>query len=96
LDAGLFVEGGAFIYRSAPNCRDLVGTSSAGTITVTNSAGVVIADTTLTSGQLLKVTLRAGQYTIAGVFVNGDKVGPTIVNVPAGEVVRQDLVLDVP
>ena len=96
LDTGLFIEGGAFIYRSAPNCKDLVGSSSAGTITVTNSAGAVIASTTLTAGQLLKITLGAGQYTINGVFANGNDVGPITVAVAAGEVVRQDLVLDVP
>jgi hypothetical protein len=96
LDTGLFIEGGAFIYRSAPNCKDLVGSSSAGTITVTNSAGAVIASTTLTAGQLLKITLGAGQYTINGVFANGNDVGPMTVAVAAGEVVRQDLVLDVP
>lgn len=97
LDTGLFVEGGALIYRSAPNCKDLIGRSSAGTITVTNSAGTLIADNmALTAGQLLKITLGAGQYTITGVFAGGNKVGPTTVTVPAGEVVRQDLVLDVP
>jgi hypothetical protein len=96
LDTGLFVEGGALIYRSAPNCKDLGGKSSAGTITVTNSAGKVIADMTLTAGQLLKVTLDAGQYTISGVFADGNSVAPTTVTVPTGEVVRQDLVLDVP
>jgi hypothetical protein len=96
LDTGLFIEGGAFIYRSAPNCKDLMGKSSAGTITVTNSSGTVIADSTLTTGQLLKITLDAGQYTIAGIFAGGNHVGPTTVTVAAGEVVRQDLVLDVP
>ena len=97
LDTGLFVEGGAFIYRSAPNCKNLVGKSSAGTITVTNSAGTVIANNmALTAGQSLKIALGAGRYTITGVFVGGNKVGPSTVNVPAGEVVRQDLVLNVP
>lgn len=96
LDTGLFIEGGAFVYRSAPNCKDLVGTSSAGTITVTSAAGTVVAHAVLTAGQLLKVTLAAGRYEITGVFANGDTVGPTNVTVPAGETVRQDLVLDVP
>lgn len=97
LDTGLFVVGGAFIYRSAPVCKDLVGKSSAGTITVTNAVGTVIANNmTLNAGQLLEITLSAGQYTITGVFAGGNKVGPTTVTVPAGEVVRQDLVLDVP
>ena len=97
LETGLFIEGGPFIYRSAPACKDLVGTSSAGRITVTNAAGTAIAkNRTVNEGQLLKIALSAGQYTITGVFAGGNAVGPTKVTVPAGEVVRQDLVLDVP
>ncbi len=97
LDTGLFIEGGAFIYRSAPNCKELTGTSLAGTITVTNSAGTVIADNvTVGAGQLLKIALSAGEYTITGVLAGGNKLGPKTVTVPAGEVVRQDLVLLVP
>ncbi len=93
---GLFIEGGAYIERSAPICRALVGKSNAGNITITNSVGTVIANMALTAGQLLYVNVTAGQYTISGVFAGGNKVGPTIVNVPAGEIVRQDLVLAVP
>jgi hypothetical protein len=97
LETGLFIEGGPFIFRSAPACKDLVGTSSAGRITVINAAGTAIAmNRTVNAGQLLKITLGAGQYTITGVFAGGNAVGPTAVTVPAGEVVRQDLVLDVP
>jgi hypothetical protein len=96
LIAGLFIEGGAFIERSAPNCKTLVGKSSAGTITITNSVGTVVATTALTVGQLLSVSVTAGTYTISGQFAGGAKAGPTTVNVPSGEIVRQDLVLDVP
>ena len=97
LDCGLFIEGGALIYRSAPVCKDLVGKSSAGTITVTNAVGTVIANTmSVNAGQLLKITLSAGHYTLTGVFAGGNKVGPITVTVLAGEVVRQDLVLAVP
>jgi len=97
LDVGLFIEGGAFIYRSAPVCRNLVGTSSAGSITVTNAGGVAIANkVALVAGQLLKITLDAGTYTLTGVFAGGNLVGPLKVVVPSGDVVRQDLVLNVP
>lgn len=97
LDTGLFIEGGAFIYRSAPNCKELVGKSLAGTITVINSAGTVVANNAkVGAGQLLNITLGAGEYTITGVVAGGNKVGPTTVTVPAGEVVRQDLALLVP
>ena len=44
LDTGLFIVGGPFIYRSAPVCKNLVGTSRVGTITVANAVGTVIAD----------------------------------------------------
>jgi hypothetical protein len=97
LITGLFIEGGAFIDRSAPNCKVFVGKSSGGTITITNSVGTVFAnDMALAPGQLLYVNVPAGAYTITGVFTGGNKVGPTSVNVVSGEIVRQDLVLDVP
>jgi hypothetical protein len=50
----------------------------------------------VTAGQLLDVNLTAGDYRVSGVFAGGNKVGPITVTVPAGEVVRRDLVLDVP
>jgi hypothetical protein len=53
-------------------------------------------ETALTAGQLLKITLGAGEYTLTGVFAGGNAVGPIKVTVAAGQVVRQDLVLDVP
>jgi hypothetical protein len=97
LISGLFIEGGAFIYRSAPTCKSFVGKSSGGTITITNSVGTVIVNhMALTAGQLLYDNVTAGAYTISGVFSGGNRVGPITVNVPSGEVVRQDLVLDVP
>jgi len=97
LITGLFIEGGAYIERSAPICKALVGKSSAGTITITNSVGTFIANNmALSAGQLLNVNVPAGTYTIAGVFAGGNKVGPSTVLVPSGEIVRQDLVLDVP
>jgi len=97
LITGLFIEGGAMIESSAPHCKDLVGKSSAGTITVTNSVGSVIADNTaLSEGQELYVNVPAGTYTVSGKFAGGEAVGPITVDVPSGESVRQDLVLPVP
>jgi hypothetical protein len=97
LISGLFIEGGAFIYRSAPNCKSFVGRSSGGTMTITNSVGnVIVNNMALTAGQLLYDNVSAGTYTISGVLTGGNKVGPITVNVQSGEVVRQDLVLDVP
>jgi hypothetical protein len=97
LITGLFVAGGAYIERSAPDCKNIVGTSSAGTITVTNSVGSVIADNVAVSaGALLSVNVSPGAYTVSGVFSGGNKVGPIQVTVGADQIVRQDLVLDVP
>jgi hypothetical protein len=97
LITGLFIEGGAMIESSAPHCKDLVGKSSAGTITVTNSVGTVIANNmALSAGQELYVNVPAGSYRVSGKFSGGEAVGPITMNVPSGERVRQDLVLDVP
>lgn len=97
LITGLFIEGGAYIERSAPDCKAIVGMSSAGTITITNSVGTVVANNTaLSAGQLLYVNVSPGMYTVSGVFSGGNKVGPIKVNVGADQIVRQDLVLDVP
>jgi hypothetical protein len=97
LITGLFIEGGAYVERSAPNCKVYVGKSSAGTITITNSVGTVFAnDMALTAGQLLYVNVPAGSYTISGVLAGGSTPRPVTVSVPSGEIVRQDLVLDVP
>jgi len=96
LVTGLFIEGGPLVLRSARSCKALVGKSSAGTITVANSAGTDIADNAVAAGQLLEVALSPGTYTVSGVFANGMTVGPMSVTVPSGEVVRQDLVLPVP
>ena len=97
LITGLFIEGGAYIERSAPNCKDLVGKSTSGTITITNSVGTVFVNNmALSAGQLLYDNVPAGVYTITGVFTGGTKAGPTTVTVAPGEIVRQDLVLDAP
>ncbi len=97
LISGLFGEGGPLIFRSAPNCKHLVGTSSPGTITVVNAEGTVLVNKrALTAGQLLYDNVPAGTYTITGTLSGGTKVGPVTVRVRAGEIVRQDLVAEFP
>jgi hypothetical protein len=97
LISGLFLEGGPYFIRSAPNCRDVAEKSSPGWITVTDSDGTVIVNKMeLTTGQLLYVKVPAGKYTLTGVLSVNNKVGPITVEVPAGKTVRQDLTLDVP
>jgi hypothetical protein len=93
---GLFIEGGAYIERSAPNCRTIVGKSSAGTITITNLVGTFAYNMALSAGQLLNVRVPVGVYNVSGVLASGNRVGPIMVNVGADQIVRQDLVLDVP
>jgi len=97
LITGLFVEGGPLIFRSAPVCKDLVGKSTSGTITVVNSVGTVLANKmALSAGQLLYVNVQPGTYTVSGKFSGGTPIGPITVTVPSGEMVRQDLVLEAP
>ncbi len=97
LIAGLFLEGGPYVQRSAPHCKEPREQSSAGTITVTNAAGIDVVDSLqLSSGQLLYVKVPAGKYTMTGVVSDNLKVGPLVVSVPAGKTVRQDLTADVP
>jgi len=97
LITGLFVEGGPLIFRSAPVCKDLVGKSTSGTITVVNSVGTVLAkNMALSAGQLLYVNVQPGTYTVSGKFSGGTPIGPITVTVPSGEMVRQDLVLEAP
>ena len=97
LVTGLFLEGGPLVDRSAPVCKDLVGKSTGGTITITNSAGTTIANAMkLTPGQLLYVNVPSGAYTITGVFSDGTAAGPITVTVSSDQVVRQDLVDDAP
>jgi hypothetical protein len=97
LISGLFIEGGPYILRSAPICKEVAEKSSPGWITVTDSAGTVIVNKMeLTTGQLLYVKVPAGKYTLTGVLSVNNKVGPITVEVPADTTVRQDLTLDVP
>jgi hypothetical protein len=97
LITGLFLEGGPLVNRSAPVCKDLVGKSTSGTITVVNSVGTVLANNmALTAGQLLYVNVQPGVYTVSGKLSGDTALGPITVNVPSGEIVRQDLVLQAP
>jgi hypothetical protein len=97
LITSLFLDGGPLSLWSARTCKARVGKSSAGTITITNSVGTVIANNMkLSAGQLLYVNVPAGVYTITGTYSNGLSAGTINVSVTAGEIVRQDLVLDVP
>jgi hypothetical protein len=97
LVTGLFLEGGPIVDRSAPVCKDLAGKSTGGTITITNDAGTTIANAMkLTPGQLLYVNVPAGPYTISGVFSDGTTAVPITVTVSSDQIVRQDLVDDIP
>jgi hypothetical protein len=97
LISGLFIEGGPYVMRSAPTCKDVAETSSPGTITVTDAAGTVIVNReVLARGELLHVKVAPGRYTITGNLTKNNKLGPVTVKVPNGDTVRQDLTLQVP
>lgn len=98
LVSGLFLDGGPL--RHAPRCRS--GTPWAGTITVTNPAGMVIASDKVHAGKLARIRLAPGTYAIHGTFANATRNGqpietePQTVTITAGETVREDVVANIP
>jgi hypothetical protein len=98
LISGLYLDGGPSRLRSAPRCSSLSGTSSAGTITVTDPAsGAIVASVTVANGKLAKIRLHAGTYTIIGTFADAFSNNqhmhslPRAVTIPSGQTVRQDV-----
>ncbi len=98
LVSGLFLDGGPL--RHAPRCRS--GTPWAGTITVTNPAGMIIASDKVHTGKLARIRLAPGTYAIHGTFANATRNGqpietePQTVTITAGETVREDVVANIP
>lgn len=102
LVSGLYLVGGPARQWSAPSCDTLVGTPGAGTITVTDPAsGVVVASATVGEGQLAKLALPAGTYTVVGTFAHAFtgtqhmQSRPRTVAIPARTTVRQDVSVDI-
>lgn len=98
LVTGLFLEGGP-LFR-AVRCR--VGKPSPGTVTVIDTTtGKVIASQTVVNGQLARIPLRPGTYTVQGTVANALVNGQPIstlsrtVTITAGTVVRQDVVANI-
>ena len=84
-------------FWSEPECH-IVDAPVAGSVTVTNEAGIVVALEPLAEGQLATIPLPPGRYTILGTFAQGREEGekpahsdPTPVTIPAGVSVRQDV-----
>jgi hypothetical protein len=107
LISGLYLAGGPLLLASAPHCREIVGTPTAGTITVRDLAppagdGAVVATETVGQGQLAHLMLAPGTYSVEGVFgeasINGmhGESQPLTVKIPAGDTVRDDVVLPIP
>jgi hypothetical protein len=100
--SGLYLDGGPLTFRSAPDCERLEGTPWAGTITVRNASGSIVAVRHVAAGHLATIPLRPGAYTITaefdGAIVNERHavVGPTAVEIPPHTVVRKDLALNIP
>lgn len=102
LVSGLYLSGGPLLMRSAPLCTSLSGTPTAGTITVSDpTSGAVIATRTVESGQLARIPLPAGTYTLVGTFAdaysNNQHISsrPLTVSIPPGRTVRQDVVANI-
>ena len=80
---------------SEPKCHSPL---VAGTITVSNEAGTVVATKTLEEGQFAKIPLSPGTYMILGTFAHDHEEGekpahsfPTPVTIPPDITVRQDV-----
>ena len=98
LISGLYLDGGPLSLRSATRCTSLSGTPGAGTITVTDPAsGAILATETVANGQLAKIRLPAGTYTIVGTFANAMSDNqnmqspPRSVTIRSGQTIRQDV-----
>jgi hypothetical protein len=98
LVSGLYLVGGPLRLRSVPRCASIVGTPGAGTITVSDPAtGAIVATDTVATGQLAKIPLPPGTYTVVGTYANaytGDQhieSLPRTVTIPPGETIRQDV-----
>ncbi len=84
-------------FWSEPECH-IVDAPVAGSITITNEAGVVVALEPLAEGQLATIPLPPGKYTILGTFAHDHEEGekpahsfPTPVTIITGRTVRQDV-----
>lgn len=98
LVSGLYLDGGPISLRSAPRCASLSGNPSAGTITVTDPAsGAIVATETVVEGQLARIHLPTGTYTITGTFANSFSDNqhiqsqPRTVTISSRQTVRQDV-----
>jgi hypothetical protein len=103
LVSGLYLDGGPLRFRSAPRCSSLSGSPGAGTITVTNPAtGAIVVTKTVANGQLAKIPLSPGIYTISGTFTNAFSNGqhmqsfPQTVTISPGKTTRQDVSVNIP
>lgn len=98
LVSGLYLDGGPLSLRSAARCTSLSGTPGAGTITVTDPAsGAILATETVVNGQLARIRLPAGTYTLVGTFANAMSDNqnmqspPRSVTIRSGQTTRQDV-----
>jgi hypothetical protein len=101
LVSGFYLDGGPLARFSAPHCKRPEPPPDAGMVEVTNATGVLVATQTSTTGNLVKIPLPAGSYTIRGTFLNATVNGthPTetqSLTIPTGHTVRQDFFLSVP
>jgi hypothetical protein len=102
LISGLYVVGGPVVVWSESQCKARPGEAAAGTITVREARGSVVATQSVARGQLATIPLAPGTYTIQGTFGNAtinENLGesfPETVEIEAGKTVRQDAFLSVP
>ena len=102
LVSGFFLAGGPLRLFSTPGCAlPEIPSPGAGSVEVMDAGGALVATATSTPGHFVEIALPAGSYTIRGTFlqafINGVNPSETkSVEIPPGDTVRQDFVLDVP
>jgi len=111
LVSGLYLVGGPHRFVSVRDCSKIAGTPGAGTITVrdphklsapTNGAGALVATQIVPGGQLARIPLPPGTYTVQGTFGDAIQNGEhpvsrlVTVTIPARHTVRLDTVLSIP
>lgn len=101
LVSGFYLDGGPLRLFSSPGCSRPEQPSGAGSVEVLNESGTLVATGTSEYGHLVEIQLPAGTYELRATFldalINGvHPIETTSVEIPSGDSVRLDFVLQIP
>jgi hypothetical protein len=101
LVSGFYLDGGPLEVFSNPGCSRPEQPSGAGSVEVLNESGTLVATGTSEAGRPLEIRLPAGTYklraTFLDAFINGvHPIETRSVEIPPGDSVRLDFVLQIP